>query len=44
MDLEVELAGPLDVDKIADDAVARIHSDPGFAAQVARQLRGSVET
>lgn len=41
--LDVELAEPLDVDKIADDVVARIHSDPGFAAQVARQLRGRAE-
>jgi type I restriction enzyme R subunit len=42
--LDVELAGPLDVNRIADDVVARIHSDPGFAAQVARQLQGSAET
>ena len=42
--LDVELAGPLDVNQIADDVVARIHSDPDFAAQVARQLRGSAET
>ena len=44
MGLDVELAGPLDVNQIADDVVARIHSDPDFAAQVARQLRGSAET
>jgi type I restriction enzyme R subunit len=44
MGLDIELAGPLDVNRIADDVVARIHSDPGFAAQVARQLRGSAET
>ena len=30
--------GPLDVDKIADDVVARIHVDPTFASQVAAQL------
>ena len=28
----------LDVTKIADDVVARIHADPTFAAQVAQQL------
>ncbi|MBV7295732.1 type I restriction endonuclease subunit R [Corynebacterium sp. TAE3-ERU12] len=31
-------AGPLDVDKIAEDVVARIHEDPTFAADVAQQL------
>jgi type I restriction enzyme R subunit len=31
-------AGPLDVNKIADDVVARIHDDPVFAAHVAAQL------
>ena len=30
--------GPIDVDKIADDVVARIHADPTFAEHVARQL------
>lgn len=30
--------GPLDVNKIADDVVARIHDDPTFAAHVAAQL------
>ena len=44
MGLDVELAGPLEVNQIADDVVARIHSDPDFAAQVAQQLRGSTET
>ena len=34
----VEYSGPLDVNKIADDVVARIHADPEFAAQVAQQL------
>lgn len=34
----VEYVGPLDVDKIADDVVARIHDDPAFAAHVAAQL------
>ena len=41
MGLDVELAGPLDVNQIADDVVARIHSDPDFAAQVAEQLQRS---
>ena len=36
--LAVEFDGPLDVNKIADDVVARIHADPEFAAQVAQQL------
>lgn len=31
-------AGPLDVNRIADDVVARIHEDPAFAAHVAAQL------
>lgn len=44
MGLDVELAGDLDVNQIADDVVARIHSDPDFAAQVARQLRGTAES
>lgn len=34
--------GPLDVNRIADDVVARIHDDPDFAAQVAAQL-GAIE-
>jgi type I restriction enzyme R subunit len=39
----VEHAGPIDVHKIADDVVARIHQDPDFAARVAAQLAvGSV--
>ncbi len=42
--LEVELAGPLHVNQVADDVVARIHSDPEFAAQVAQQLRGRADT
>ena len=37
-DTEIEYTGPLDVNKIADDVVARIHADPEFAAQVAAQL------
>ncbi|MGB3476407.1 MAG: type I restriction endonuclease subunit R [Mycobacterium sp.] len=37
-DMKVEFNGPLDVNKIADDVVARIHTDPAFAAQVAAQL------
>uniref|UniRef100_UPI003D901559 type I restriction endonuclease subunit R n=1 Tax=Gordonia sp. B7-2 TaxID=3420932 RepID=UPI003D901559 len=32
--------GPVDVDRIADDVVARIHADPAFAARVVQQLRG----
>src|SRR5690606_15219771 len=34
----VEYTGPLDVNRIADDVVARIHADPEFAAHVAAQL------
>lgn len=34
----VEYDGPIDVNKIADDVVARIHADPQFAAYVAAQL------
>lgn len=34
----VQYDAPLDVDKIADDVVARIHEDPDFAAHVAEQL------
>ncbi|WP_147796917.1 type I restriction endonuclease subunit R [Cellulomonas sp. Y8] len=37
----VELAGPIDVNRIADDVVARIHSDPVFARHVAQQLVSS---
>ncbi len=33
--------GPIDVNKIADDVVARILADPAFAAQVAQQLQPS---
>ena len=40
--LGVDMTGPLDVDRIADDVVARIHSDPEFAAQVARQLTDTI--
>ena len=38
--VQVEYTGQIDVDRIADDAVARIRSDPAFAAQVAAQLKG----
>ena len=38
---QVEYDGPIDVDKIADDVVARIHDDPHFAAHVAAQLEVS---
>ncbi|MEE4025986.1 type I restriction endonuclease subunit R [Gordonia sp. PKS22-38] len=34
----IEPAGPIDVNKVADDVVARIHADPIFAANVAEQL------
>ncbi|MGO1472878.1 MAG: type I restriction endonuclease subunit R [Flaviflexus sp.] len=34
----VDYDGTLEVDKIADDVVTRIHNDPDFAAQVAAQL------
>jgi len=37
--VQVEYAGPLDVNKIADDVVARILANPTFAAQVAQQLQ-----
>lgn len=36
--MNVELSGPIDVNKIADDVVARIHTDPEFAARVAAEL------
>ncbi len=36
----VEYDGSLDVDRIADDVVARIKSDADFAARIAAQLRG----
>ncbi|UPG68379.1 type I restriction endonuclease subunit R [Gordonia hongkongensis] len=36
--VEIEPAGPIDVNKVADDVVARIHADPIFAAHVAEQL------
>lgn len=39
----VEYDGTLDVNKIADDVVARIHHDPAFAARVAAQL-GAADT
>ncbi len=39
--LAVEYTGPFDVNKIADDVVARIHADPAFAARVAEQLGAS---
>ncbi|KQO36516.1 type I restriction endonuclease subunit R [Aeromicrobium sp. Leaf245] len=34
----IEYDGPVNVDKIADDVVARIHADPEFARHVAEQL------
>nr|WP_268952472.1 type I restriction endonuclease subunit R [Mycolicibacterium septicum] len=37
-DVGGDFTGPIDVDKIADDVVARIHTDPVFATQVAAQL------
>ena len=39
--LPIELDGPIDVNRIADDVVARIHSDPDFARHVAQQLASS---
>lgn len=33
-----EYTGPIDVNQIADEVVARIHDDPIFAAKVAAQL------
>jgi type I restriction enzyme R subunit len=36
--VHVEYDGPVDVNKIADDVVARIHADPEFARHVAEQL------
>lgn len=36
--LKIEFQGPLDVNKIADDVVARIYGGPAFAASVAAQL------
>lgn len=36
--------GPLDVDRIADDVVARIHVDPDFAVRVATQLGPGTRT
>ena len=35
----VEYSGPLDVDRIADDVVARIRADADFAARIAAELR-----
>jgi len=37
----VQYTGPVDVNKIADDVVARILADPAFAAQVAHQLQAT---
>ncbi|WP_287002126.1 MULTISPECIES: type I restriction endonuclease subunit R [Gordonia] len=34
----IEPSGPIDVNKVADDVVTRIHADPTFAAQIAQQL------
>ena len=39
--IAVEYTGCIDIDKIADDVVARIHADPEFAESVAMQLGGS---
>ena len=36
--VEVDLSRPLDVNRITDDVVARIHADPVFAAQIAVRL------
>ncbi|MBY6387325.1 type I restriction endonuclease subunit R [Rhodococcus erythropolis] len=37
--VDVDLTGFLDLNKIADDVVARIRSDPDFAVEVAAQIR-----
>ena len=37
--VDVDLTGSLDLNKIADDVVARIRSDPDFAAEVAAQVQ-----
>lgn len=42
--IQEELDGSFDVNKIADDVVARIQTDPAFAVQVARQLRAASPT
>ena len=36
--MQVEYNGPIDVNKVADDVVARIHADPEFAVRVAAEL------
>lgn len=36
----VQYSGPLDVDRIADDVVARIKADADFAARIAAELQG----
>ena len=36
--VQVEYNGPIDVNKVADDVVARIHADPEFAVRVAAEL------
>lgn len=37
-DVTVEHTGPLDINRIADDVITRIHTDAAFAAQMAAQL------
>lgn len=37
--VQVESDGPIDVNRVADDVVARIGADPEFATQVAEQLQ-----
>lgn len=39
----IEHEGPIDVTKVADDVVTRIHADPAFAAKIARQLGTSID-
>ncbi|APF41186.1 type I restriction-modification system subunit M N-terminal domain-containing protein [Neomicrococcus aestuarii] len=36
--VNVEYNGPIDVNMVADDVVARIHADPEFAARVVAKL------
>lgn len=39
--VQVDYTGPIDVDRIAEDVVARMQTDPQFAAQIAKQLKVS---
>ncbi|WP_338478793.1 type I restriction endonuclease subunit R [Rhodococcus sp. DN22] len=37
--VDVDLTGPLDLNKIADDVVVRLRADPAFAVEVAAQIQ-----